>query len=68
MHHEQDIFKMGGLRTRLPFAFASMLIGTLALTAFPFTSGYYSKDEILHQAYLTRSSRPVARRVCSARS
>ena len=53
MHHEQDIFKMGGLRTRLPFAFASMLIGTLALTAFPFTSGYYSKDEILHQAYLT---------------
>jgi NADH-quinone oxidoreductase subunit L len=53
MHHEQDIFKMGGLRTRVPFAFASMLIGTLALTAFPFTSGYYSKDEILHQAYLT---------------
>ncbi len=62
MHHEQDIFKMGGLRTRLPFAFASMLIGTLALTAFPFTSGYYSKDEILHQAYLTRTSRSVARR------
>ncbi len=30
-----------------------MLIGTLALTAFPFTSGYYSKDEILHQAYLS---------------
>jgi NADH-quinone oxidoreductase subunit L len=53
MHHEQDIFKMGGLRTRLPLAFASMLIGTLALTAFPFTSGYYSKDEILHQAYLS---------------
>ncbi len=53
MHHEQDIFKMGGLRTRLPFTFASMLIGTLALTAFPFTSGYYSKDEILHEAYLT---------------
>ncbi len=53
MHHEQDIFRMGGLRTRLPFVFASMLIGTLALTAFPFTSGYYSKDEILHQAYLS---------------
>jgi NADH-quinone oxidoreductase subunit L len=53
MHHEQDIFKMGGLRTQLPFAFTSMLIGTLALTAFPFTSGYYSKDEILHAAYLT---------------
>jgi len=53
MHHEQDIFKMGGLRKHIPFVFACMLMGTLALTAFPFTSGYYSKDEILHQAYLT---------------
>ncbi|TAJ51841.1 MAG: NADH-quinone oxidoreductase subunit L [Nevskiaceae bacterium] len=53
MHHEQDIFKMGGLRKHIPFVFACMLIGTLALTAFPFTSGYFSKDEILHQAYLT---------------
>ncbi|WP_366919467.1 NADH-quinone oxidoreductase subunit L [Hydrocarboniphaga sp.] len=53
MHHEQDIFNMGGLRKRIPFVFACMLVGTLALTAFPFTSGYYSKDEILHQAYLS---------------
>jgi len=53
LHHEQDIFKMGGLRTRMPFVFACMLIGTLALTAFPFTAGYFSKDEILHQAYLS---------------
>ncbi|MDP3859178.1 MAG: NADH-quinone oxidoreductase subunit L [Stagnimonas sp.] len=53
MHHEQDIFKMGGLRKHIPFVFACMLIGTLALTAFPFTSGYFSKDEILHQAYLS---------------
>ncbi|AXQ28832.1 NADH-quinone oxidoreductase subunit L [Solimonas sp. K1W22B-7] len=53
MHHEQDIFKMGGLRKHIPFVFACMLIGTLALTAFPFTSGYVSKDEILHEAYLT---------------
>ncbi len=53
MHHEQDIFKMGGLRTRMPLVFAAMLIGTLALTAFPFTSGYYSKDAILLDAYLT---------------
>jgi NADH-quinone oxidoreductase subunit L len=53
MHHEQDIFKMGGLYKKIPFVFACMLIGTLALTAFPFTSGYFSKDEILHQAYLT---------------
>ncbi|WP_428313429.1 NADH-quinone oxidoreductase subunit L [Hydrocarboniphaga sp.] len=53
MHHEQDIFRMGGLRKKIPFVFACMLIGTLALTAFPFTSGYYSKDEILHQVYLS---------------
>jgi NADH-quinone oxidoreductase subunit L len=53
MRHEQDIFRMGGLRSRLPFAFACMLIGTLALSAVPFTSGYYSKDEILHQAFLS---------------
>ena len=53
MHHEQDVFKMGGLRTRLPFTFAVMLIGALALAAFPFTAGYYSKDQILHLAYLT---------------
>ena len=52
MHHEQDIFKMGGLRTRLPFVFVCMSIGTLALVAFPFTAGYFSKDEILYQAYL----------------
>ncbi len=53
MHHEQDIFKMGGLRKHIPFVFACMLVGTLALTAFPLTSGYFSKDEILHQVYLT---------------
>jgi NADH-quinone oxidoreductase subunit L len=53
MHHEQDIFRMGGLRKKIPFVFACMLIGSLALTAFPLTSGYFSKDEILHQAYLT---------------
>jgi NADH-quinone oxidoreductase subunit L len=53
MHHEQDIFRMGGLRKHIPFVFACMLIGTLALTAMPFTSGYASKDEILHEVYLT---------------
>jgi NADH-quinone oxidoreductase subunit L len=53
MHHEQDVFRMGGLRTRLPFTFIVMLIGALALVAFPFTSGYYSKDQILHLAYQT---------------
>ena len=47
LHHEHDIFKMGGKRKQLPVAFASFLIGSLALAAFPFTSGYFSKDEIL---------------------
>ncbi len=47
LHHEHNIFKMGGKWRQLPLAFASFLIGSLALAAFPFTSGYFSKDEIL---------------------
>ncbi|HTC45062.1 MAG TPA: NADH-quinone oxidoreductase subunit L [Steroidobacteraceae bacterium] len=51
-HHEQDIFKMGGLRRRLPLEYACFLVGGLALSAFPLlTAGYYSKDEILWEAY-----------------
>ncbi len=47
LHHEQDIFRMGGKRRQLPMGFFCFLIGGLALTAFPYTSGYFSKDEIL---------------------
>jgi NADH-quinone oxidoreductase subunit L len=50
-HHEQDMFRMGGLRKHLPFVFAVMLIGTLALVAIPPLAGYFSKDEILEEAY-----------------
>ncbi|WP_026611605.1 NADH-quinone oxidoreductase subunit L [Methylocaldum szegediense] len=50
-HHEHDIFRMGGLRKRLPIAFWSFVIGSAALTALPFTSGYFSKHEILASAY-----------------
>lgn len=47
LHHEHDIFKMGGMRKHLPVAFWSFIIGSAALTALPFTSGFYSKDAIL---------------------
>lgn len=49
-HHEQDIWKMGGLLKKMPITSLSFLIGTLALTAVPFTSGFYSKEGILHAA------------------
>ncbi|MDD5035228.1 MAG: NADH-quinone oxidoreductase subunit L [Methylococcaceae bacterium] len=51
LHHEQDIFKMGGSWKRLPVAFWTFLIGAAALIALPPTSGYYSKHEILLAAY-----------------
>ena len=51
MHHEQDMRFYGGLRRSLPLTFAAMTIGTLSLTGFFFTSGYYSKDAILEAAF-----------------
>jgi len=51
LHHEQDMRRMGALRKVLPFTWAMMLIGTLSLTGFPFTSGFVSKDAIIAAAY-----------------
>jgi NADH-quinone oxidoreductase subunit L len=51
MHHEQDMRRMGGLRGRLRWTWVTMLCGTLALTGFPLTSGYVSKDAIIEATY-----------------
>ena len=51
LHHEHDIRRMGGLRSRLPLAFLSFLIGAAALSALPLTSGFYSKDLIVLAAF-----------------
>jgi NADH-quinone oxidoreductase subunit L len=51
MHHEQDMRNMGGLWKRIPYTFAMMTIGTLALIGFPYTAGYFSKDAIIEAAF-----------------
>jgi NADH-quinone oxidoreductase subunit L len=52
LHHEQDIFKMGGLRKQMPFVFLVFLIGGAALAGFPLvTAGFYSKDLILWETF-----------------
>ena len=50
-HHEQDIFKYGGLRKRMPITAYTFLIGVLAISGVCFLSGYFSKDAILLGAY-----------------
>ncbi len=53
-HHEQNIFKMGGLAKKIPLVFASFVVGGGALVALPFvTVGFYSKEAILWETYAT---------------
>ena len=58
---EQDIRKMGGLRTILPFTYIMILIGSLSLMGFPFLTGFYSKDFILEVSF---ASYTVTRTFC----
>jgi NADH-quinone oxidoreductase subunit L len=55
MHHEQDIRMMGGLWRKIPITYGMMFIGTLALTGFPLTAGYFSKDAIIESAYASHN-------------
>ena len=55
LHHEQNIWKMGGLRKYMPITWITSLIGTLALIGTPFFAGFYSKDSILEAVHLSHT-------------
>jgi NADH-quinone oxidoreductase subunit L len=55
-HHEQDIFRMGGLAKKLPLTFFTFTVGVLAIIGTPFLSGFYSKDAILSLAYTNQKA------------
>lgn len=50
-HHEQDIFKMGGLMRKMPVTFLTFSLGVLAIIGFPGLAGFFSKDAILYLAF-----------------
>ena len=56
LHHEHNMFRMGGLRKQLPVVFLTFLIGASSLSALPLvTAGFYSKDAILYYAWASPS-------------
>jgi NADH-quinone oxidoreductase subunit L len=59
LHHEHDMFKMGGLRREMPTTFWTFLIGSASLAAIPLvTAGFYSKDQILWSAWSSAAGSP----------
>lgn len=66
-HHEQDIFKMGGLRKKIPLVFWSFMVGGGALVALPFiTVGFYSKETIIWETYAAGQTGLFWAGVCGA--
>ncbi len=51
VHHEQDMRRMGGLKEKMPMTYWTFVIGALALSGFPFTAGFFSKDAVLLAAW-----------------
>ncbi|MHB8991474.1 MAG: NADH-quinone oxidoreductase subunit 5 family protein, partial [Chloroflexota bacterium] len=59
LHHEEDMFRMGGLRRELPLAFWTFLIAAASMSAVPFvTAGFYSKELILTQSWFAEQGSP----------
>src|SRR5947199_10397518 len=59
MHEEQDILKMGGLRKYMPTTFLTFAVGWIAICGIPPFSGFFSKDEILWQAFSSPHGSPA---------
>jgi NADH-quinone oxidoreductase subunit L len=60
LHHEHHMFRMGGLKNKLPLIFWTFLIGSASLAALPLISaGFYSKDQILWYAWSSQNGNPL---------
>lgn len=60
LHHEHNIFRMGGLRKKLPVVYAAFIAGAASLAALPFiSSGFFSKDQVLWYAWSAGNGHPI---------